>query len=76
MVEMRNVYGILVGDPEGKGQHGRPRGRWENNIRMNLKEIRWKGVDWMHLVQDRDQWRTREHGNEPSGSIKGGEFVD
>jgi hypothetical protein len=38
--------------------HGRPRRRWEDNVRMNLKEIRWKDVDWMHLAQNRDQWWT------------------
>jgi len=41
---------------------------------MDLREIGWEGVDWIHLGQDRDQWR--EHGNKPSGSIKGGEFLD
>jgi len=42
---------------------------------MDLREIVWEGVDWMHLAQDRDQWRAvYEHGNEHSGSIKGGEF--
>jgi hypothetical protein len=42
---------------EGKRPLGRPRRRWEENIRMNLGEIGWEGVDWMHLAQDRDQWR-------------------
>jgi hypothetical protein len=36
---------------------GRPRRRWEDNIRMDIREVEWEGVDWMHLVQDRDQWR-------------------
>jgi hypothetical protein len=49
---------ILVEKPEGKRPLGRPRRRWEHNIRMDLREIRWEGVDWMHLAQDRDQWRT------------------
>jgi hypothetical protein len=58
MVEMRNGYNILVGKPEGKRPLGRPRSRLEdNNNKMDLKEIWWEGVDWMHLVQDRDQWR-------------------
>jgi hypothetical protein len=47
----------MVGKPEGKGPLRRPRHRWENNIRMYLREIRWKGVDFIHLTQDRDQWR-------------------
>jgi len=43
--------------PEGKRPLGKPRRRWEGNIRMDLSEIGWKGVDWVHLAQDRDQWR-------------------
>jgi hypothetical protein len=46
-----------VGKPEGKRPLGRPRRRWENNIRMDLKEIGWGGMDWIDLAQDRDQWR-------------------
>jgi len=57
MGEMRNSYRISVGRHEGKKPLGRPRHRWKDNIRMDLKEIGWEGVDWMHLVQDRDQWR-------------------
>jgi hypothetical protein len=57
MKEMRNVYKILVEKSEGKTLLGRPRCRWENNIEMYLKEIGWKGVDWMHLAQNRDQLR-------------------
>jgi len=48
---------ILVGKAEGKRSLGRPRRIWEDNIRMDLREIRWEGVDWMHLAQGRDQWR-------------------
>jgi len=47
----------LVWKLEGKRSHGRPKHRWENNIRMDLREIGWKGVDWIYLAQDRDQWR-------------------
>jgi len=47
---MRNAYKILVGKPEGKRPLGRPRRRWEDNIRMDLREIEWQGVDWMHLA--------------------------
>jgi hypothetical protein len=54
---MRNVHKILVGKREGKRPHGRPRHRWKDNIRMDLGGIRWKDVDWLHLAQDRDQWR-------------------
>jgi hypothetical protein len=48
---------ILVGKPEGKRPLGRPRRRWVDNIKMNLREIGWHGVDWIELAQDRDQWR-------------------
>jgi hypothetical protein len=57
MGEMRNVYRILVGNPEGKRPLGRPRRRWVDNIKMDLGEIGWDGVDWIELAQDRDQWR-------------------
>jgi hypothetical protein len=53
--EKRNAYGILVGKPEGKRPLGRPRHRWVNNIKMNLKEIGWGGMDWIDLAQDSDQ---------------------
>jgi hypothetical protein len=52
---MRNAYKMLVGKPEMKRPGGRPRNRWKNDIRMDLREIRWEGVDWMHLTQNRDQ---------------------
>jgi len=54
---MRNAYNILVGKPEGKRRTGRRRCTWKNNIRMNLREMWWEGRDWIHLAQDRDQWR-------------------
>jgi hypothetical protein len=57
MGEKRNAYRILVGKPEGKRQLGRPRRRWEDNIRMDLREIGWSGMDWINVAQDRDQWR-------------------
>jgi hypothetical protein len=47
----------LVGKPEGKRLRGRFRHRWEDNIRMDLREVGREGVDWMHMAQDRDQWR-------------------
>jgi hypothetical protein len=55
--EKRNAYRILVGKPEGKRQLGRPRRRWVNNIKMELREIGWDGVDWIDMAQDGNQWR-------------------
>jgi hypothetical protein len=46
-----------VGKPEGKRPLGKPRYRWENGIKMDLREIGWWGVEWIHLAQDRDLWR-------------------
>jgi hypothetical protein len=46
-----------VGNPEGKRPLGRPRRRWVDNIKIDLKEIGWDGEDWIYLAQDRDQWR-------------------
>jgi hypothetical protein len=57
MGETRNAYRILVGKPEEKRPLGRPRCRWVNDIKMDLTEIGWDGVDWIELAQDRDQWR-------------------
>jgi hypothetical protein len=57
-VEKINSYKILVGRPEGKRTLGKPRRRWLDNIKMDLREIGWGGTDWINLVQDRDQWRT------------------
>jgi hypothetical protein len=53
----RNVYRVLVGKPEGKRPLERPRRRWEDGIRMDLREIVWGGVEWINLAQDRDRWR-------------------
>ena len=55
MVERRGVYRVLVGKPEGKGPLGRPRRRWEDNIKMDLQEVGCGGMDWIELVQDRDR---------------------
>jgi hypothetical protein len=52
-----NPYRLLVREPEGKKLLGRPRRRWEDNIKMDLKEIGWGGIDWVHLAQDRDRWK-------------------
>jgi hypothetical protein len=53
----RKAYRILVGKPEGKRPLGRPTRRWEDNIRMDLREIGRGGMDWIDLAQNRDQWR-------------------
>jgi hypothetical protein len=55
--EGSNVYRVLVGKPEGKRPLGRPRRRWENEIKMDLTEIGWGGVEWIQLAPDRDCWR-------------------
>jgi hypothetical protein len=57
MGEKRNAYRLLVGKPEGKRSLGRPRRRWVDNIKMDLLEIDWGGVDWIGLAQDKDKWR-------------------
>jgi hypothetical protein len=57
MGEMRNTYSTLVRKPVGKRPLGRPRSRWEDNVIINLSEKGWEIVDWIHLAQDRDQWR-------------------
>jgi hypothetical protein len=55
--EGRGVYRVLVGKPEGKRTLGRPRRRWEDNIKMDLQEVGCRGVDWIELAQGRDRWR-------------------
>jgi hypothetical protein len=55
--EKRNACRILMGKPEGKRPIGRPRHRWEDDIKTDLREIGWGGMDWIHLAQNRDQWR-------------------
>jgi hypothetical protein len=57
MREVRCAYNILVGRPEGRRPLGRPRCRWEDNIDMDLWEIWFGDVDWIHLAQDKDRWR-------------------
>jgi hypothetical protein len=53
----RNAYMILVGTRERKKPLGRPRRRWVDNIKMDVREIGYGGIDWINLAQDRDQWR-------------------
>jgi transcription termination factor 2 len=57
MEEKRNAYRILLGKSEGKRQLRRPRRRWVDNIKTDLREIGWEGTDWIDLAEDRDQWR-------------------
>ena len=56
MGEGRGVHRVIVGKPEGKRPLGRPRHKWEDNIKMDLQEV-GGGGDWMELAQDRDRWR-------------------
>jgi hypothetical protein len=57
MGEKRNACRILMGKPEGKSPLGRTRRKWMDNIKMDLRDIEWSGMDWIDVVQDRDQWR-------------------
>jgi len=57
MGEDRGVHRFLVGKPEGKRPLGRPRCRWENNIKIDLQKVGGGRGDWMELAQDRDRWR-------------------
>jgi hypothetical protein len=68
--EKGNAYRILAGKPEGKRPLGRPRRRWDDNIKMDLKEAGFGGVDWINLEG------SCEHDNEPSGSIKCWEILE
>jgi len=58
MGERRGVYRVLVGEPEGKRPLGRPRRRWEDNIKMDFQEVGCGGMNWIELAQDRDRWRS------------------
>jgi hypothetical protein len=64
MGEDRGVHRVLVEKPEGKRSLGRPRRRWENNIKMDLQEVGGGRGDWMELAQDRDRWRA------PVGTVR------
>jgi hypothetical protein len=57
MGERKGAYRALVGKPEGRRPLGRPRHRWEDNIKMDLQQVGWGGIDWIDLAQDRDRWR-------------------
>jgi hypothetical protein len=69
MGEERKVYKVLVENSEGKRSLERPRRRWENGIRVDLREIGWGSIQWIHLAQDRDRWgNSCECGDKPMGS--------
>jgi hypothetical protein len=76
MGERRGVYGVLVRKIERKRSLGRPMRRWNDNIRMDLQEVGCGGMEWIELAQERQVAGTCECGNESSGSIKCGEFLD
>jgi len=57
MGERKGVYRVLVGKPEGKRPLGRPRSRWEDNIKVDLQEVGCRVKDWIELAQDRDRWQ-------------------
>jgi len=61
MGERRGVYRVLVGKLEGKRPIGRPRHRWEDNIKMDLQGVGCGGTDWIELAQDRDRWWALVH---------------
>jgi hypothetical protein len=56
MGEMRGAYRVLVGKSEGKGLFGRPSLRWEDGIKMDLREVGWEDMDWINLALDRERW--------------------
>jgi hypothetical protein len=77
MGERRSVYRVLVGNPEGKKPLGRPRRKWEDNIKMDLQEVGCRSVDWIEVAQDRGEVAgCCKCGNEHCGSIKCGKFLD
>ena len=59
MGERRGVHTVLVWKPDGKRPRGRPKCRWEDNNKMDLKEVECGGMDWIRMAQDRDRWRAR-----------------
>jgi hypothetical protein len=77
MVEGRGVYRILMEELGGKNPLGRPRRRWEDNIKADLQKVGCGSMDWIELAQDRDRWRTLMNAvMKLQGSIKCGEFLD
>jgi hypothetical protein len=76
MWEKRNAYRVLVGKLEGKRPLERPRRRWVNNIKMDLREIGWDGMDWMIWFRIGTSGGLCEHGTEPSSSIRCWEILE
>jgi len=77
MDDRRGVYRFLVGKPEGRRQLGRRKRRWEDNTELDLQEVGCGDKDWIDVAQDGDKVAgTCDCGNEPSGSVKLGEFLD
>jgi hypothetical protein len=77
MRKMRNAYDVFIGEPVGKRPLRRCRHRCEGNIRMDLREVEWEGVHWIHQTQDRDQWQAVVITvMNLTGSIKGREFLE
>jgi len=74
--EEKGMYRVLAGKPEGSRPLGRPSRRWVYNIRLDLQEVACGYMDWMGLTQDRQVADACECDNEPSGSVKCGEFLD
>ena len=73
MEHFRNAFTVLVGKPESKRHLGRPKLRWEDNIKMDLREVGCDAGDWIDLAQDRNQWRAYVRAgrpNESTGSLK------
>ena len=57
MGECKSLYRIFVGKCEGKKPLGRPRHGWKHNMKIDLQEVRWRGMDWIDMAQDRGRWR-------------------
>ena len=77
MEERRSAYRILVGNPYGKRPLGRPKRRWQDNIKMGLQEVGCGGMGWIDMVQERDSWRALVNAvMNLQGSTKCGEFLD
>jgi hypothetical protein len=75
MGEDRDVHRVLVGKPDGKRPLGRPRRRWEDNIKLDLQKVGGGGGDWMELAQGREMAATCGYGEELSSSINAGNFL-
>jgi len=63
LIEVKNAHKILAGKPEERRSLGRPINRREDNVIMDIREILWEGVEWIHVAQDRDQVGSCESGN-------------